>query len=56
MTYKFNPGDRVRSTSNWTKTGEVTDCVPGNGSYPWYFVRWDDGTEDRYTDDELEAE
>lgn len=53
MTYTFHPSQRVRGKYNG-KSGEVTTCVPGNGSFPWYFVKWDDGTEDRYTESELE--
>ena len=55
MNYKFNPGDRIRSTSDWRRIGIVETTVPGNGSIEWYYVRWDDGTTDRYTRDELEA-
>jgi len=54
MKYKFNPGDRVTVDG---KHGEVTTCVPGgNGSIPWYFVRFDDGTEDRFTAEQLTPE
>jgi hypothetical protein len=56
VAYVFEPRDRVRSTSNFMKTGEVTSTVPGDGVTPWYFVRWDDGTEDRYVAEDLERE
>ena len=49
-------GQRVRHTSEFTKTGEITTIVPGNGTFPWYFVLWDDGSADRYTEEELESE
>lgn len=52
VTYEFSVGQRVRSGS---KTGEINSMVPGNGSIPWYYVTWDDGTEDRHTAEELEA-
>ncbi len=55
MIYKFDPGDRVRLSSDWRKTGVVETTVPGNGSIEWYYVRWDDGGYDRHTRDELEA-
>lgn len=54
ITYDYRP--RVRHKSEWEQTGEVATCVPGNGSIPWYFVRWDNGVEDRHTADELELE
>lgn len=53
--YLFHPGDRVRHGRLFYKVGEVTSCVPGDGRTPWYFVSWEDGTEDRYTGDELEV-
>ena len=52
--YAFHPGDRVRLVQNFNRTGEVVGCVPGNGTLPWYFVKFNDGTEDRFTADELE--
>ena len=54
--YEFNEFDRVRSTEDFMRTGEVTVRVPGNGTFPWYFVRWDDGGSGRYTEGELEPE
>jgi hypothetical protein len=54
--YEFGPGDRVRHRNNFQMAGEVTNCVPGNGSFPWYYVKWDNGQEDRHTSDELEKE
>lgn len=51
--YVFSEGDRVYCTLN-NKYGEVISRVPGNGSIPWYFVKFDDGTEDRFTKDDLE--
>lgn len=55
VTYKFREGERVYCTANG-KYGEVTICVPGNGTFPWYFVKFDDGTEDRFTDEDLTTE
>jgi hypothetical protein len=54
--YIFHEGQRVRSKDYWNKTGEITCMVPGDGRTPWYFVLWDDGSEDRYTAEELESE
>jgi hypothetical protein len=54
-TYEFSVGQRVRSVRDWTKVGEINSMVPGNGSIPWYYVTWEDGTEDRYTAEELET-
>ena len=56
MNYKFNTGDRVRKCSEFAKTGTVTTTVPGNGSIAWYYVDFDDGSSDRFTEDELESE
>lgn len=50
--YIWAPGDRVYVPGE-SQYGEVTSVVPGNGSIPWYYVRLDDGTEDRYTDAQL---
>ena len=52
----MEPGQRVRHTSEFTKTGEITTIVPGNGTFHWYFVLWDNGSEDRYVAEELELE
>lgn len=49
MDYVFNIGDRVTDGS---RCGEVNMTVPGNG-IGWYYVTWDDGSEDRYTADQL---
>jgi hypothetical protein len=54
--YSFRVGDRVRLVRNFNRTGEISACVPGNGSFPWYFVRFNDGYEDRFTSNELESE
>jgi|TARA_Y100000034_G_scaffold116048_1_gene153877 hypothetical protein len=35
------------------KEGNVSFSVPGNGSIRWYIVQFDDGTEDRFTLDQL---
>lgn len=51
--YVFSVGDQVYCSANG-KYGEVNSCVPGNGSIPWYFVTFDDGTEDRFTKEDLE--
>jgi len=61
VNYVFRPGQRVRH-KYYRCTGEVTTCVPGNGSFPWYYVKWDDaditnpftGDDERYTAEELE--
>lgn len=54
--YAFTVGQRV---GNWfgDKTGTVTGMVPGNISTPWYYVQWDNGTEESgpYTADQLTA-
>lgn len=50
MTYDYKPGDRVNTPDG---PGEVTTCVPGNGSIAWYFVQLDSGREERYTSDQL---
>ena len=49
MDYVFAIGDRV---TDGLLTGTVTMTVPGNG-IGWYYVTWDDGSEDRYTADSL---
>lgn len=54
MNYRFHEGQRVRYTYA-LRYGVVETCVPGNGSIEWYYVRWNDGTIDRYTWDQLEA-
>lgn len=51
--YIFAPGDRVYIPCE-NQYGEIYSRVPGNGSEPWYFVRLEDSTEDRYTSDQLE--
>jgi hypothetical protein len=53
MTYAYRIGQRVQHRDG--RTGEITSMVPGNGTFPWYFVHWDNGTEDRHTGDELTA-
>lgn len=53
MSYVFAPGDRVRRVNSFM-AGIIELCVPGNGSIEWYYVMWDDGSQDRYTRDELE--
>lgn len=52
--YIFSVGSRVTDGS---RIGEVTSMVPGNGrpESEWYYVRWDDGSEDRYMRDQLSA-
>ena len=50
VTYEFNVGDRVSVNG---KPGEITSMVPGNGTMPWYYVQFDDGTEDRFTAHDL---
>lgn len=48
---------RVRSKSEWRKTGWASFSVPGNGrGERWWVVRWDDGTETTELESELEAE
>jgi hypothetical protein len=56
VSYVFEVGDRVRLVDDFRKTGEVVGAVPGDGITPWYFIRFDDGTEDRYIADDLERE
>ena len=41
MDYKFYAGQRVRHADG--RSGEVTACVPGNGTTRWYYVKWDNG-------------
>ena len=53
MNYAYQPGDRV-FVKPLGKYGEVTACVPGNGTIAWYFVKPDDGDEDRWTEGDLE--
>jgi hypothetical protein len=55
ITYVFSPGQRVYIAGEGLY-GEVTSCVPGNGSIPWYWVRTDDGEMDRYTAEQLQEE
>lgn len=51
VAYMYAPGDRVYVAGHGE--GEVMTCVPGNGTMPWYFVRFDDGIEDRFVADDL---
>jgi len=51
MTYKFQIGDKVFADG---RPAEVISCVPGNGLLEWYFVRFEDGTEDRFTAQQLQ--
>jgi hypothetical protein len=63
IVYEFTPGQRVCHRDG--RVGEVVTCVPGNGTIPWYFVRWDlppldpnvhqDVVEEGCTGDELTA-
>ena len=53
MTYVFRPGQRVRVAGHGD--GYVVVCVPGNGTFAWYFVHLDNGSEDRFTDRDLTA-
>ena len=50
----MDDGQRVY-VADVSKFGEVQYSVPGNGTFRWYFVLFDDGTEDRFTLDQLEA-
>jgi hypothetical protein len=54
ITYVFQSNQRV---TDGTRFGHITSMVPGNGrpESEWYFVKWDEGTEDRYTRFQLEA-
>lgn len=55
MNYKFDIGQTV-ALHYGTASGIVESMVPGNGSIPWYYVRWDwDGSVTRHTEDELVA-
>ncbi len=56
MVYVFGVGCRVRSRSDFGLTGCVVGTVPGNGSFGWYFVSWDDGSSDRYVAEDLVSE
>lgn len=56
MVYAFDVDCRVRSRADFGKTGYVVGTVPGNGSYGWYFVSWDDGSSDHYVAEDLESE
>lgn len=47
-------GNRVYCKNNG-KYGEITTIVPGNGTFPWYFVLFEDGTEDRFVAEDLEV-
>lgn len=38
------------------KSGTVKFSVPGNGTIRWYIVEFDDGSEDRFTLEDLRAE
>ena len=55
--YEFSNGQEVRNTRDWRRTGIIVGMVPGNGSIPFYYVRWDDSPdkEEGYTAEELEA-
>ena len=55
--YEFSDGQEVRSTRDWRRTGIIVGMVPGNGSIPFYYVRWDDSPdkEEGYTAEELET-
>lgn len=53
VNYEFSDGERVEHLDG--RQGTVSSCVPGNG-IGWYFVDWDDGTQDRHTADELRRE
>ena len=55
--YRFGQFDRVRSTSDWRKTGEINLRVPGDGTGKGYYeVIWDNGTRETVYSDDLEAE
>ena len=51
--YQFSLWDQVRVNG---RSGEIVFRVPGDGQIPWYFVRFEDGTEDRFQADQLERE
>jgi len=53
MNYRFVPGQRVYVTGHGE--GKIVTCLPGNGSIAWYFIQFDDGTEDRFTDREIHS-
>jgi len=52
---RFIPGDSVIITPTG-EIGEVTAVVPGNGSFVWYFVKAENGTEDRWREQDLQFE
>lgn len=54
MNYEFNVGQTV-VLNYGTMSGTVQSMVPGNGSIPWYYVEWSDGSVTRHTADELVA-
>jgi hypothetical protein len=45
MAYEYKVGDRVIADG---MEGEVVLVVPGNGRLSWYYVRFDDGSENKY--------
>jgi hypothetical protein len=53
VNYEFSVGDAVEDRSG--RTGTIDSMVPGDGITPWYYVSWDDGTQDRHTGDELKS-
>ena len=50
--YKFSVGDKVNVVG--CGCGEITGMAIGAGSFPWYSVRFENGVEDRFTDDGIE--
>ena len=54
---QFKQFDRVRSKTDWRKTGEVSFSVPGDGTAGRYYnIIWDDGKEELVYSTDLEAE
>lgn len=49
----MNDGTRVTVNG---RLGIMKFSVPGNGTFRWYIVEFDDGSEDRFTLDELEVD
>lgn len=48
----MNPeGEHVRTDDG--REGYCKFSVPGNGTIRWYIVEFEDGSEDRFTEDQL---
>lgn len=56
MDYQFQSGTQVHPKGDFQKHGEVAYHVPGNGSFPWAVVQWEDGTESVEPEHNLERD